>query len=122
MKLDRLPMGIIQIAAIGVVAVIAFYSTQAPSEEELLQASAIVSAHQGNNDMVYVSVAQVEPQDHFVEVRGTGSVVVRNSIDLVIQLSGRVVWVSETFRKGGSFEAGQRLLMIDPMDFELAVA
>ncbi|MDC0067369.1 efflux RND transporter periplasmic adaptor subunit [Gammaproteobacteria bacterium] len=122
MKLDRLPMGIIQIAAIGVVAVIAFYSTQAPSEEELLQASAIVSAHQGNNDMVYVSVAQVEPQDHFVEVRGTGSVVVRNSIDLVIQLSGRVVWVSETFRKGGSFEAGQRLLMIDPKDFELAVA
>ena len=122
MKLDRLPMGIIQIAAIGVVAVIAFYSTQAPSEEELLQASAIVSAHQGNNDVVYVSVAQVEPQDHFVEVRGTGSVVVRNSIDLVIQLSGRVVWVSETFRKGGSFEAGQRLLMIDPKDFELAVA
>jgi len=122
MKLDRLPMGIIQIAAIGVVAVIAFYSTQAPSEEELLQASAIVSAHQGDNDAVYVSVAQVGPQDHFVEVRGTGSVVVRNSIDLVIQLSGRVVWVSETFRKGGSFEAGQRLLMIDPKDFELAVA
>ena len=122
MKLYRLPIGVIQIAVIGVVAVIAFYSAQAPSEEELLEASAIAIAPQNNNEAVYVSVAKLKPQDHFVEVRGTGSVVLRNSIDLVLQLSGRVVWVSETFRKGGSFEAGQNLLRIDPKDFELAVA
>ena len=122
MKLYRLPIGVIQIAVIGVVAVIAFYSAQAPSEEELLEASAIAIAPQNNNEAVYVSVAKLKPQDHFVEVRGTGSVVLRNSIDLVLQLSGRVVWVSETFRKGGSFEAGQNLLRIDPRDFELAVA
>ena len=122
MKLYRLPIGVIQIAVIGVVAVIAFYSAQAPSEEELLEASAIAIAPQSDNEAVYVSVAKLKPQDHFVEVRGTGSVVLRNSIDLVLQLSGRVVWVSETFRKGGSFEAGQNLLRIDPRDFELAVA
>ena len=122
MKLYRLPIGVIQIAVIGVVAVIAFYSAQAPSEEELLEASAIAIAPQNDNEAVYVSVAKLKPQDHFVEVRGTGSVVLRNSIDLVLQLSGRVVWVSETFRKGGSFEAGQNLLRIDPRDFELAVA
>lgn len=122
MKLYRLPIGVIQIAVIGVVAMIAFYSAQAPSEEELLEASAISIAPQNNNEAVYVSVAKLKPQDHFVEVRGTGSVVLRNSIDLVLQLSGRVVWVSETFRKGGSFEAGQNLLRIDPRDFELAVA
>ena len=122
MKLYRLPIGVIQIAVIGVVAMIAFYSAQAPSEEELLEASAIAIAPQNNNEAVYVSVAKLKPQDHFVEVRGTGSVVLRNSIDLVLQLSGRVVWVSETFRKGGSFEAGQNLLRIDPRDFELAVA
>ena len=122
MKLNRLPIGVIQIAVIGVVAVIAFYSAQAPSEEELLEASAIAIAPQSDNEAVYVSVAKLKPQDHFVEVRGTGSVVLRNSIDLVLQLSGRVVWVSETFRKGGSFEAGQNLLRIDPRDFELAVA
>ena len=122
MKLYRLPIGVIQIAVIGIVAVIAFYSAQAPSEEELLEASAIAIAPQSDNLAVYVSVAKLKPQDHFVEVRGTGSVVLRNSIDLVLQLSGRVVWVSETFRKGGSFEAGQNLLRIDPKDFELAVA
>ena len=122
MKLYRLPIGVIQIAVIGFVAVIAFYSAQAPSEEELLEASAIAIAPQNDNEAVYVSVAKLKPQDHFVEVRGTGSVVLRNSIDLVLQLSGRVVWVSETFRKGGSFEAGQNLLRIDPKDFELAVA
>ena len=122
MKLYRLPIGIIQIAVIVVVAVLAFYSAQAPSEEELLEASAIPIAPRSNSEAVYVSVAQLKPQDHFVEIRGTGSVVVRNSIDLVLQLSGRVVWVSETFRKGGSFEAGQNLLRIDPKDFELALA
>ena len=122
MKLYRLPIGIIQIVVIGIVAVTAFYYAQAPSEEELLKASAIAIAPQSNIGAVYVSVAQIKPQDHFVEVRGTGSVVVRNSIDLVLQLSGRVVWVSETFRKGGSFRAGQSLLRIDPRDFELAVA
>jgi RND family efflux transporter MFP subunit len=122
MKLYRLPIGIIQIVVIGIVAVIAFYYAQAPSEEELLKASAIAIAPQSNTGAVYVSVAQIKPQDHSVEVRGTGSVVVRNSIDLVLQLSGRVVWVSETFRKGGSFRAGQSLLRIDPRDFELAVA
>ena len=122
MKLYRLPIGIIQIVVIGIVAVTAFYYAQAPSEEELLKASAIAIAPQSNTGAVYVSVAQIKPQDHFVEVRGTGSVVVRNSIDLVLQLSGRVVWVSETFRKGGSFRAGQSLLRIDPRDFELAVA
>ena len=122
MKLYRLPIGVIQIAVIGVVAMIAFYSAQAPSEEELLEASAIAIAPQSDNEAVYVSVAKLKPQDHFVEVRGTGSVVLRNSIDLVLQLSGRVVWVSETFRTGGSFEAGQNRLRIDPRDFELAVA
>ena len=86
MKLYRLPIGIIQIVVIGIVAVIAFYYAQAPSEEELLKASAIAIAPQSNIGAVYVSVAQIKPQDHFVEVRGTGSVVVRNSIDLVLSL------------------------------------
>jgi len=78
MKLYRLPIGVIQIAVIGIVAVIAFYSAQAPSEEELLEASAIAIAPQNDNEAVYVSVAKLKPQDHFVEVRGTGSVVLRN--------------------------------------------
>jgi len=122
MKLYRLPIGILQIGVIAVVAGVAFYSAQAPSEEELLEAGAIRIAPRSDNDAVYVSVAELKPQGNAVEVRGTGSVVVRNSIDLVLQLSGRVVWVSETFRKGGSFAAGQSLLRIDPRDFELAVA
>ena len=122
MKLYRPPVGVVQLVVIAIVAAVAFYSAQAPSEEEILQASAIQTAPRRDMDPVYVSVVNLAPQDHPVEVRGTGSVVVRNSVDLVLQLSGRVVWVSETFRQGGSFEAGQSLLRIDPRDFELAVA
>ena len=122
MKLYRPPVGVVQLVVIAIVAAVAFYSAQAPSEEEILQASAIQTAPRRDMDPVYVSAVNLAPQDHPVEVRGTGSVVVRNSVDLVLQLSGRVVWVSETFRQGGSFEAGRSLLRIDPRDFELAVA
>ena len=122
MKLNRLPVGAIQIAAIAGVAIVAFYSARAPSEEEILRSSSIETAPQKNGESIFVSAVALKSQEHTVEIRGTGSVVVRNSIDLVLQLSGRVVWVSETFRKGGSFDAGQSLLQIEPRDFELAVA
>ena len=122
MKFNRLPIGAIQVTAITAIAIIAFYSARAPSEEEILRSSSIETAPQKNSESIFVSAVALKSQEHTVEIRGTGSVVVRNSIDLVLQLSGRVVWVSETFRKGGSFDAGQSLLQIDPRDFELAVA
>ena len=97
MKFNRLPIGAIQVTAITAIAIIAFYSARAPSEEEILRSSSIETAPQKNSESIFVSAVALKSQEHTVEIRGTGSVVVRNSIDLVLQLSGRVVWVSETF-------------------------
>ncbi len=54
-------------------------------------------------------------------VRATGSVTVRNRVQLVAEVDGRVVAVSPALRAGGSFAAGEELLRIDDSDFRLAL-
>ena len=54
-------------------------------------------------------------------VVATGSVRVRNHVDLTPQVTGRVVSISPSLRVGGTFTADQQLLVIDRRDFQLAV-
>jgi len=70
---------------------------------------------------VLVEVRRTTPQTHRVAVRGMGTVVPSRSINLPSQVGGRVVEVSPGFVPGGSFKAGQRILQIEPIDYELAV-
>ena len=122
MRLPLPPIGYLQIATITILVGVAFYYSQAPSEEEALENSGIKIAELESNEPLYVSAVELKAKENSVEVRGTGSIVVRNSVDLVTQVSGRVIWVAESFREGGKFSANERLLQIDPRDFELALA
>ena len=54
-------------------------------------------------------------------VRATGSVTVRNRVQLVPEVDGRVVAVSAALRAGGSFAAGEELLRVEDSDFRLAL-
>lgn len=56
-----------------------------------------------------------------VIVHSQGNVAPRHEIDLVPEVSGKVVDVSDSLIDGGFFEAGDTLLAIDPRDFELAI-
>ena len=114
--------GMLQIIAIIVLMVLALLFSRAPSEEDVLEKSTLKIAENRVVDVPYVSVATPISTENSIEVRGTGSIVVRNSIDLVPQVGGRVIWVDESFRTGGSFSANKTVLRIDPKDFELAVA
>ena len=114
--------GILQITVIISVVVLALYFAQAPSEEEVMRTASIETARPQSDSLPYVAVAIPYAGENTVEIRGTGSIVVRNSIDLIPQVSGRIVWVAKSFRRGGSFSTNQRLLQIDPKDFQLAVA
>lgn len=49
-----------------------------------------------------------------------GEVRAKTSIDLVTQVSGKVVHVSDKFTEGGRFEAGEALLDIDKSDYLVA--
>lgn len=67
-----------------------------------------------------VRVIQPAAERAALRIAATGSVGVRNHVALALLVGGRVVSVSPSLRAGGAFRAGERLLMIEPRDFELA--
>jgi RND family efflux transporter MFP subunit len=56
-----------------------------------------------------------------VVVRGEGSVQPQQEIPLIPQVAGKIRWISQNFVNGGAFRKDERLLQIDPIDYELAV-
>lgn len=63
---------------------------------------------------------KAEPVTFTVEAQGT--VAPRTQIELVPEVSGRIVEVSPSFNSGGFFSAGDILVQLDRRDYELSVA
>ena len=55
-------------------------------------------------------------------LRLTGMVTTLGTVDVRPEVSGKIVMVSENFRSGGEFKAGETLVQIETEDFELALA
>lgn len=68
-----------------------------------------------------VEVIAAEVGDVPVVVRGHGEVVPTVAVDLVPQVSGKIVGVSSSLVAGGFFRAGEALITIEARDYELAV-
>jgi RND family efflux transporter MFP subunit len=68
-----------------------------------------------------VEVRPVSPRTHTVVVRPLGTVIPARTIQLASQVSGRIVHVSPELIPGGRFSAGEKILQIEPKDYELAV-
>ena len=68
-----------------------------------------------------VQTVAVDPSDRPIVVRGQGTVRPLQETQLVPQVSGKVVSTAEALVDGGFFNAGDELLRIDPVDYELAV-
>ena len=69
-----------------------------------------------------VTTVQPELRQGHLTVRGNGTARPIREINLVAEISGRVVSVSDALVSGGFFGNGQMLLQIDPTDYENAVA
>ncbi|MDX8410403.1 MAG: efflux RND transporter periplasmic adaptor subunit [Mariprofundaceae bacterium] len=67
-----------------------------------------------------VEAISVMPEDFPVLIRSQGVVSPRTQSTLIPEVAGRVVWIAPGFRNGGFFEAGERLLAIDPANYENA--
>ncbi|RTE87508.1 MULTISPECIES: efflux RND transporter periplasmic adaptor subunit [Gammaproteobacteria] len=67
---------------------------------------------------VLVEVVEVEKKDETFVVDGYGTVNPRYQTQIVTEVSGRVVRISEKFVAGGFFQEGEVLLEIDPSDYE----
>lgn len=68
-----------------------------------------------------VEAITVHPENLEMTVEGFGTAQARRSVQIVPQVSGRVIACSPNFMDGGFFAAGEPLITIDPRDYELAV-
>jgi RND family efflux transporter MFP subunit len=71
--------------------------------------------------VLYVNIAEVAPQPHAPRFTTTGVVQPPSPVQIVPQVSGRVVEVSEAIYSGGQFRADTPLFRIDPRDFRYRV-
>lgn len=70
---------------------------------------------------VLVDVLEVMPETVNYIVAGQGNVRPKRNTTLNVQVSGQVIEVSDKFVDGGFFAAGEKLIQIDPSDYQVAV-
>ena len=112
-------IGIVQVVVIIVLLGFAFYISRPP------EANSKSSSNSVNDNFsqapVIVEVIKPDVVKSTIQVRGTGSIVVRSYISLALQVSGRITKISKSLRDGGSFKAGELLLEIEAQDFALVL-
>ncbi|MHC4644654.1 MAG: efflux RND transporter periplasmic adaptor subunit [Planctomycetota bacterium] len=68
-----------------------------------------------------VEIEQLQARDIQMVVRGFGTVSPKVQVEIVPQVSGNVVFMHPQFKAGGFVRNGERLVQIDPRDYELSV-
>ncbi|MHC4240831.1 MAG: efflux RND transporter periplasmic adaptor subunit [Planctomycetota bacterium] len=68
-----------------------------------------------------VKVEHLDRRDIQMMIRGYGTVNPRLEVEIVPQVSGKVVWVNPQFKAGGFIRRGELILKIDPRDYELSL-
>lgn len=66
---------------------------------------------------ILVKVIEPTVTDVQLKINETGTVQVRNAIELSPQVSGRVVYVNPSLASGGAFSAGEVLFRVDDSDY-----
>ncbi|MDT8302161.1 MAG: efflux RND transporter periplasmic adaptor subunit [Sedimentisphaerales bacterium] len=69
-----------------------------------------------------VQTIPLVPQRRSVAVIASGSVIPSRKVVIKPQVTGQVIWQSESITIGGHVKAGDELIRIDPKDYELALA
>lgn len=69
-----------------------------------------------------VDVVAAEPASRAIAVRTQGSVEALRMVSLVSRVAGRVEETADNFAAGGFFRAGEQLLHVEAVDYELAIA
>lgn len=110
-------LGIVQLAAILLVIVIALYFARAPSRV----ARDVVTDLAAEKGKPTVSVIKPKPTRQAVAIQLTGSVRVDERARVRSQVAGRVVWISPKFSNGGWIPANETFIKIDPTEHELRV-
>jgi len=100
----------IVILATGIAAMAVFSSMKKPPEEK---------AEVDNTPIVAVSDISVTPMT--LEVNSYGMVTPKYETELIAQVNGEIVELSDTFLRGGFVKKNQLLARIDPNDYQAAL-
>ena len=71
---------------------------------------------------LFVEIKKVAPLPHQINFDVTGILKARNNVQIVPEVSGKVIAINEKFFDGGSFKAGEILFEIDPRNFAFEVS
>jgi RND family efflux transporter MFP subunit len=99
---------IVLIAGIGIVQVLV---AAKPDPEKKEEAQRLVSLY----------VDEVSADEVTITVETQGEVRPKTEIDLISQVSGRIIMMSDQFHEGAEFDSDTTLLKIDDSDYRLAV-
>lgn len=68
-----------------------------------------------------VNISYLKPQKVRIWTQAMGTVEASREINLGSQVAGKIISISPSFIPGGSFNKGEEILRIDPVDYELTV-
>ncbi|MCK5374974.1 MAG: efflux RND transporter periplasmic adaptor subunit [Alphaproteobacteria bacterium] len=110
---SRLLLAFISLAILGIGVSIAEWFTSHPAHTEK------VTKHVKRQ--VYVTITPIAFGNFPVKIEVMGNIVPAHKMVLKAQVSGEIVAVSEQFIPGGFFKAGEEIMKIDPVNYNLAV-
>jgi len=106
--------GFIQLALVIAFIAVSFLASAALETER-----AVPTENETADRVLFVETQNIAPGPYQISFKTTGLVEARAQINVVPQVSGRVISVNEQFFEGGQFEADEILFEIEPLDFEL---
>jgi RND family efflux transporter MFP subunit len=112
----KMPSGLVQLLLVlvviiaGLLAAFVFIKLRKPPER---QEQAVLAP--------LVKAARLDRRDIQMTIRGYGTVNPRLQVEIVPQVSGKVVWVNPQFKAGGFIRKDELIFKIDPRDYDLAV-
>ena len=71
--------------------------------------------------LISLYVDEVQSDEVTISVQTQGEVRPKTEIDLIPQVSGRIVAISDSFAEGAEFNPGETLIKIDDTNYKLAV-
>lgn len=108
--------GLAQLGLVILVVLVALYFMRAPSVAEFDDVVA-----EGGASVPQINVVHPVTGRSAVSIGLTGTVGLHGSVKLRSEVRGRVISVSPKLRSGGTFNAGETLLTLDPTEFEIEV-
>lgn len=112
----KMPFGLMQlmlvlvIIIVGIVVAVVFIKLKKPPQRQEQEVLAPL-----------VKVQHLDRRDIQMIIHGYGTVTPRLQVEIVPQVSGKVVWVNPQFKAGGFIKQSDMIFKIDPRDYDLAV-